>query len=578
MRWKRIYIAGVGALILLVFSAAPRLLSWDQLRLELQAQIAALVQEPVEIRRMHISLFPLPRMVLSGVRMGDPDQPKLEAELAVARLKFSELLQGRVHILEAQADQIHADVDFLRALAAQISATEPSGETGFDVQVKRLVFTGVHLRTAAKRLLGPYQLVIPLNAKGHPEVVQIARSDLAMQAELQPRHQHWSIELRAQAWQPPWQGFPKFQQLHATGQWDGQQLQFADLDAEVFGGRLSASGRVDWQQRLELHLTLTGKDLNLVQLKEVTTMPRLAGRLDGNCELTISAGAAFSLEKHLNGHCRLQAKRFRLKEYGPMRADFRAATITTGASIDKGVLNLDDIKIQAYDGLAQGTASIGLDHNLHSRFAFSTRDVNIEPFTAVFIPPGLAGRLTGDCDLKLPLLARPLTHSTAGECRLEVRDGALLNTDLAQAANVLSKQSSARGQTPFDRLSSTVALRKGDWLFEDILIQSRVLEASGRLRIDVKERLDGDLEVGLKQTGGIVGVPVIIAGELGDPHVYPAKSAVVGGAAGTVLLGPGIGTALGIKAGQAVKWLGGIFARPATAGEPEIIDRHGNAP
>ncbi len=50
-----------------------------------------------------------------------------------------------------------------------------------------------------------------------------------------------------------------------------------------------------------------------------------------------------------------------------------------------------------------------------------------------------------------------------------------------------------------------------------------------------------------------------VSGTVASPLVYPSKAAIAGAVAGTTLLGPGVGTSLGIKAGGAVDKIKGLF-------------------
>jgi hypothetical protein len=59
-------------------------------------------------------------------------------------------------------------------------------------------------------------------------------------------------------------------------------------------------------------------------------------------------------------------------------------------------------------------------------------------------------------------------------------------------------------------------------------------------------------------------MPMRVSGTLQDPDVSPSKSAVAGAVAGSVLL-PGIGTAVGLKAGQLTDMLFGPRRRAGSS-------------
>ena len=74
------------------------------------------------------------------------------------------------------------------------------------------------------------------------------------------------------------------------------------------------------------------------------------------------------------------------------------------------------------------------------------------------------------------------------------------------------------------------------------------------MNINHKNYLDGEIEVGVNNSKGILTVPLSISGTVDEPVIRPTKEPMVGGAVGTAILGPGIGTALGVKAGKAYNW------------------------
>ena len=70
------------------------------------------------------------------------------------------------------------------------------------------------------------------------------------------------------------------------------------------------------------------------------------------------------------------------------------------------------------------------------------------------------------------------------------------------------------------------------------------------------KRLSGRVDVDLKGTAGLVGVPLAVAGTVAEPTLLPTKGALAGAAIGSVLL-PGVGTAAGSSLGDKIgKWFG----------------------
>ncbi|MEO8009439.1 MAG: hypothetical protein ABI728_13105, partial [Betaproteobacteria bacterium] len=75
--------------------------------------------------------------------------------------------------------------------------------------------------------------------------------------------------------------------------------------------------------------------------------------------------------------------------------------------------------------------------------------------------------------------------------------------------------------------------------------------------ISSKQELSGQIDVALKSTSAFVSIPLVLSGTVQNPSLYPSKVALAGAAAGTALLGPGLGTAVGMKAARMTQKLFG---------------------
>jgi len=50
----------------------------------------------------------------------------------------------------------------------------------------------------------------------------------------------------------------------------------------------------------------------------------------------------------------------------------------------------------------------------------------------------------------------------------------------------------------------------------------------------------------------LISIPLKVSGTSSEPQLRPTNTALLGGMVGTTILGPGIGTALGIKVGESM--------------------------
>jgi hypothetical protein len=81
-------------------------------------------------------------------------------------------------------------------------------------------------------------------------------------------------------------------------------------------------------------------------------------------------------------------------------------------------------------------------------------------------------------------------------------------------------------------------------------IASGALTANAEVSISSKQELSGQIDVALKGTSALVSTPLALSGTVQNPSLYPSNAALAGAAAGTALLGPGLGTAAGMKAAR----------------------------
>jgi hypothetical protein len=96
-------------------------------------------------------------------------------------------------------------------------------------------------------------------------------------------------------------------------------------------------------------------------------------------------------------------------------------------------------------------------------------------------------------------------------------------------------------------------------------IASGILKAEGELTITPNQELSGLIDASVKGTSAFVSTPLAVTGTVQNPILYPSKMAMAGAAAGTVLLGPGLGTAVGMKA---FRLTGKLFGKKKRSPKP----------
>ena len=143
--------------------------------------------------------------------------------------------------------------------------------------------------------------------------------------------------------------------------------------------------------------------------------------------------------------------------------------------------------------------------------------------------------------------------------QFKVNNGVLHGLDLVRVASLLLKQNQSGGETQFDVLSGVLNVSGKQYQLRNLKISSGLLAATGQVKVKPNKALDGTVEVEVKSGMGMAAIPLNVSGTVEHPVVLPSKAALAGAVAGTAILGPGVGTSLGVKAAGAVDKLKGLF-------------------
>lgn len=223
-------------------------------------------------------------------------------------------------------------------------------------------------------------------------------------------------------------------------------------------------------------------------------------------------------------------------------------------------ISLKEIQGRAYGGTIAGKLNVGWAKDWTIAGELAIQDVEIQPVVALFTQATtLSGRLSANpvVDMQAPSAAE-LAQALDVESDFKVEDGILYNVDLGNAPKaLLNKDALKGGQTKFDQFSGHLGVDAAGYYLTKVEIASGVLRADAEMFVSSKQELTGQLDVAIKGTGGLVSTPLVVSGTLQDPTLYPSKAALAGAAAGTALLGPGLGTTVGLKAARFTQLLFG---------------------
>lgn len=237
----------------------------------------------------------------------------------------------------------------------------------------------------------------------------------------------------------------------------------------------------------------------------------------------------------------------------PMGPPLQFASLKATGRVDQNQLVLSALNASMYGGQVQ--ANIELSWQKGWRLAGQAKTSRLEMASflqALKLKAPLRGRLDANGPFKTQA-AKPagLADAFHADVAFNISDGVLHGFDLASAAKNMLTGGTTGGQTRFDQLSGNLQVAGKALRLRNVKVASGVLDAKANVDVSAAKNLSGRVEVDLKVSAGLVGVPLNVSGTLSDPMLMPTRGAMVGAAIGSVLM-PGVGTAAGTNLGDRI--------------------------
>lgn len=229
--------------------------------------------------------------------------------------------------------------------------------------------------------------------------------------------------------------------------------------------------------------------------------------------------------------------------------------------LNKGRLNIPELNVGLYGGQIKANAVMSWAEGWQVSGKARVENIAVkEPSSMMSKDIYMSGNLSGDGRFFSKAKdATELANHLGADFKFSVNKGVLHGLDLVKVASLLVKQGQKGGETQFDEFSGLLNVSGKQYHMKDMKISSGLLAASGQVKVKPNKVLDGTVEVELKRSVSLVAIPLDVSGTLSEPIVLPSKAALAGALAGTAILGPGVGTSLGVKAGGAIDKFKGLF-------------------
>ena len=545
MRLLKRLLVGLLALLMLAMTAAY-LIPLDTYVPEVERALGEQLHEPVSVQHLRIAALPLPHLELQEVRLGGQEgivARSINVEPDLPALLAGEVVLRRILVQDGTASlvQVRKLVDLLAKAPA----------TAQRVALRELQLSGMSL-LAPGMTLGPIEGKLEFAQAGELERAWFAMDEQKITAVLLPLpEQHFSVKAQAHAWAPPQLPQMLLDDLQIEGVLGEQDFVAQKFAAAARGIRVSGSGKVEFSDGWRVQAALTQIDAPLEQVMALLEKPvELTGAISAKGALSGKANTLGALKDNFrfSGEVLISHATARIAE--GLRHPLVFDQIKARVAVQPEHLELSALEARLYGGKLSGKMSI------NRKDTVLAAEVAVNGIAMQSLVEALTNEVlfTGNMDgaakfsMRLDEFERfPENLQLAGNFHL--RNGVLTKVDLVQAASSPGKANTAGGTTRFDDLTGLLNVDASGYHFRKLKIVSGSLNAEGRVDISPSLQLGGMLDTDVKGTAGLVSMPMVVSGTLNNPVVRPSKSALAGAAVGTAILGPGLGTAVGIKIG-----------------------------
>lgn len=545
MRWLKRLLVGLLATWALAM-AAVYLTPLDTYVPRVEQALSKRLNEPVHIQHILLVALPLPHLELQGVRLGG--EGGITVQTVNVEPDLPSLLAGKLVVRRILVNEGTASFAQVRRLV-EVFAKAPIAERG--ARVRELQLTGMKLLTP-DMTLGPIEGKLEFAQAGQLERAWFAMNEQKVTAVLLPLYgQHFSVKVQARAWSPPKFSQLLFDELQVEGDLSKQDFVAHKFSVALHGIHASGSCKVEFSDGWRLTATLARVEAPLGRVMALLGKPvDLTGDASAEGVLSGKAATLAGLKDSLGFSGKVlishATARIAADTHHPLIFD----QIKTHIVLQPKRLKFSALEAKLYGGKLSGKASVNRENSVLA-VEVAASGVAIQPLVEALTNEVLfTGSMESAAKFSMRLDAfEHFPENLLLDGNFHLRNGVLTKVDLVQALNDSDKPKAKRGTTQFDDLTGLISVDAGGYHFSQLKIASGSLNAEGRVEVSPSLRLNGKLDVRVKGTAGLVSMPMVVSGTLDAPIVRVSKTVWAGAAVGTAILGPGLGTALGIKVG-----------------------------
>jgi uncharacterized protein involved in outer membrane biogenesis len=276
MNLKRLAI--VFAILLMLLVALPLLIPMGTYIARIEQAASGKLGVPVKIESMHFTLLPTPRANLAGLEIGADGEITVGNVAAVldATTLFDEVrVLSRLEVDEPVFKQ--SAIALLSSLAGK--KRDQAGPV--PVALRRLVVNGARLQMEGLNLPA-LDLDAMIASGGGLQQAVMTSADGKLTINLAPAGTGYTASLSAREWTPPAGPPIVFDTLAANIEYAGTALKFSQVEAQLYRGKLLASGQLDWAKNWQMSGNFNTQGIELGDASRLFTKTiRVTGRIAG---------------------------------------------------------------------------------------------------------------------------------------------------------------------------------------------------------------------------------------------------------------------------------------------------------
>ncbi len=366
MKWLLGLVAAVVALAA-VATAIPFFISLDDYVPRIEKEASARLKEPVTIRKLRLSVLPLPHVVVDGISVGKGGEVTV-GSVSVTPDLLSLLSDTKV-IRSIEVDSL---VLTRKALAkipvwARKDAA-PAGPAAVRIGSVRVNDAVVKLAAAT---IGPFDARIGLDDSGAPVEVSLALRDGRLKALVRPDRANYLVTVTARGWKSPAGPPIVFDALDVEGVATAANATFNRVSAKLYGGTIDGKAEAAWQKGVQIKGALDVSQLELKNLVPVLAPgARVGGRLNAKPVFSATAKEAdglanalrlstpFDIRNGVLGGVDLQKAATSLGKQGASSGETRFEQLSGHLALEQGAYRFTQLRIGS--GMLSAAGSVGI--------------------------------------------------------------------------------------------------------------------------------------------------------------------------------------------------------------------------